>query len=160
MHKSEKDLPEALSQLEEALVARADVSIRSDPDVLGGEPVYVGTRVPIANVLASKRAGFDLAQLQEAYSFLTLELVEDAETYRRIHPQVECAEWEGEDTAPTSRRRLISREVVAQTEFLTRARDAVDRGIRQGGGLTPQELLKRMDERIEAALLARKPRDL
>ncbi len=47
----------------------------------------------------------------------------------------------------------------AQAEFMTRARDAVERGIREDGGITPQELLKRMDERIECSSLANKPRD-
>ena len=47
----------------------------------------------------------------------------------------------------------------AQAEFLTRARDAVERGIREGGGITPQEILKRVGERIEFAFLAVKRRD-
>ena len=95
------------------LVARAEASAQVSPDVMGGDPVYAGTRVPIANVLASKRAGFDLDQLQAAYPFLTAELVEDAETYQTIHPRVGRPRKEGSPEAPAGRRRLISREVVA-----------------------------------------------
>ncbi len=39
----------------------------------------------------------------------------------------------------------------AQDAFLARARDAVERAARDGSGITPQELLKRMDDRISAA---------
>ena len=56
----------------------ADAAIVEDPDVMRGVPVFNGTRVPIANVLASLKVGFDLAQLQEAYSFLTQEHVDAA----------------------------------------------------------------------------------
>jgi hypothetical protein len=38
-----------------------------------------------------------------------------------------------------------------QDAFLARARDAVDRSEREGTGISPQELLKRMDDRLEAA---------
>jgi uncharacterized protein (DUF433 family) len=58
-----------------------DVAIVEDPDVMRGVPVFKGTRVPIANVLASLKAGFNLEQLQEAYSFLTQEHVDAALTY-------------------------------------------------------------------------------
>ena len=59
----------------------ADAAIVEDPDVMRGVPVFNGTRVPIANVLASLKVGFDLAQLQEAYSFLTQEHVDAALSY-------------------------------------------------------------------------------
>jgi uncharacterized protein (DUF433 family) len=159
MPKSDKLPPEQRSADEEALLARAEASIVSDPGVLGGEPAYVGNWHPSANVAASVRAGIDLEQLQEAYRFLTPELIEDAETYQRVHPKVERVHDDSDGEAPISRRKLISREVVGQAEIVARARDAVERGIREGGGFTPEEVLKRMDDRIEIALLARKPRD-
>ena len=34
-----------------------------------------------------------------------------------------------------------------QDAFVLRARDAVERGVREGGGFTPQELLERLDRR-------------
>ena len=48
----------------------------------------------------------------------------------------------------------VRREVAwrrTQDAFLTRSRDAIERGVREGGGFTPEELLRRMDERIDAA---------
>ncbi|HSI48614.1 MAG TPA: YlcI/YnfO family protein [Ideonella sp.] len=47
-----------------------------------------------------------------------------------------------------------------QDAFLTRARDAVERSEREGTGIPPQEVLRRMDDRLEAArkqLAAGKP---
>jgi hypothetical protein len=38
-----------------------------------------------------------------------------------------------------------------QDEFLARARDAVERSIREDNGISPQEMLKRMDDRLAAA---------
>ena len=70
------------------LVERAESSIIEDPDILGGVPVFKGTRVPASTVVASKRAGFEMDQLRAAYPFLTPALVEDAEIYLRIHPRV------------------------------------------------------------------------
>lgn len=72
----------------ETLVQRAERSIVEDPDVMGGLPVFKGTRVPAATVVASKSAGFDMDQLREAYPFLTPDLVVDAETYLQIHPRM------------------------------------------------------------------------
>ena len=70
------------------LVERAQTSITCDPDILGGVPVFKGTRVPACVVVASERAGFEMDQLRAAYPFLTPALVEDAQTYLRIHPRV------------------------------------------------------------------------
>ena len=58
-----------------------DAAIVQDPDVMRGVPVFKGTRVPISNVLASLKAGFNVEQLQEAYSFLTQAHVDAALNY-------------------------------------------------------------------------------
>lgn len=52
---------------------------------MGGVPIFQGTRVPIANVIASHRAGFNLDQLREAYPFLTQEFVDAALSYVPSH---------------------------------------------------------------------------
>ncbi len=78
-----------------------------DPLVMGGAPVFRGTRVPIANVLASLEAGFGLDQLQEAYPFLTQEHLEAARSYvatRVNQPR--------RGRGNKSTRKLVSREVV------------------------------------------------
>jgi hypothetical protein len=38
-----------------------------------------------------------------------------------------------------------------QGAFLRRAEDAVERGVRDGGGISPEEMLKRMDDRLDEA---------
>jgi len=43
--------------------------------------------------------------------------------------------------------------VLVQDAFVRRARDAVVRGIQQGGGISPEDMLKRMDDRLAAARL-------
>lgn len=91
------------------LVRRAEESIVEDPDVMGGTPVFKGTRVPVATVAASKRAGFDMAQLSEAYPFLTPELVLDAETYLQIHPKV--GRPRKDDGLPGKRKPVSSKRV-------------------------------------------------
>ena len=40
-----------------------------------------------------------------------------------------------------------------QKAFLERSQAAIDRRVREGGGISPQELLERMDDRLEAAQL-------
>lgn len=39
----------------------------------------------------------------------------------------------------------------AHDAFLARARDAVERSAREGGGISRQEMLRRMDDRLETA---------
>lgn len=95
------------------LVARAEATVSVSYDVMGGQPVFRGTRVPIANVVASKRAGIDLDELQAAYPFLTPERIEDAETYQTIHPKVGRPRKEVAGEVTAERRKLISREIVA-----------------------------------------------
>jgi hypothetical protein len=44
-------------------------------------------------------------------------------------------------------------EALLQDAFVRRARNAVERAIREGGGISPEEMLKRMDDRLAAARL-------
>jgi len=92
------------------LVRRAEETIVEDPDVMGGTPVFKGTRVPAATVAASKRAGFGMDQLREAYPFLTPDLVLDAETYLQIHPKVGRPR---KDDGLPAKRKLVSSKRVA-----------------------------------------------
>ena len=85
----------------------SDPAIVEEPDIMGGAPVFKGTRVPIAIVLASVRAGFGLEALREAYPFLTRELLDAARSYVPIQPS------SGEPFNLSWRNRiLISRERV------------------------------------------------
>ncbi|MFJ1260292.1 DUF433 domain-containing protein, partial [Cupriavidus sp. CuC1] len=74
-------------QTRAASVERANRSITEDPAVMGGVPVFAGTRVPIEIVTSSKAAGIGDDRLREAYSFLTSELIQDAEVYQQVHPR-------------------------------------------------------------------------
>lgn len=58
-----------------------DAAIVEDMHIMGGVPVFKGTRVPIAIVLASLRAGSSLEELREAYPFLTQGIIEAAQRY-------------------------------------------------------------------------------
>lgn len=84
-----------------------DIAIVEDPNVMRGVPVFKGTRVPIANVLASLKAGFHLEQLREAYSFLTQKHVDAALNY--VPRQIADS---GRPCATRPIRVLLSREVI------------------------------------------------
>jgi uncharacterized protein (DUF433 family) len=77
----------ALTQQRAGRVARANRSIVEDPDVMGGVPVFTGTRVPIEAVVGSRATGVSERRLLAAYPFLTPEVIEDAEIYLQVHPR-------------------------------------------------------------------------
>lgn len=77
-------LHEALLRAREVDEAHAVVS--EDSDVLGGVPVFDGTRVPIGVVLGSLATGVDLARLKVSYPFLTETLIRGARVYEAVHP--------------------------------------------------------------------------
>ena len=83
-------------------MSRAKSMIVEDPAVMRGVPVFGGTRVPISNVLASLKVGFDLSDLREAYPFLTSELVEAAQSYQPL-----TAPW------PANRRSCSARVLIS-----------------------------------------------
>ena len=57
-----------------------------NPTVMGGMPVFAGTRVPIETVLSSLDVGMDLEELRSSYPFLTPAHVEAARTYAQARP--------------------------------------------------------------------------
>lgn len=61
--------------------------VTSDPEIMGGIPVFTGTRVPVEIVLASAVAGADMNQLRAAYSFLTNAHLAAARVYTEVHPR-------------------------------------------------------------------------
>jgi uncharacterized protein (DUF433 family) len=61
--------------------------VTSDPEILRGEPVFSGTRVPIDNVLASADGDISPARLRASYPFLTPAHIEAARTYAAVHPR-------------------------------------------------------------------------
>lgn len=47
--------------------------VRSDPEILGGTPVFVGTRVPVKNLLDYLAAGDSLEQFLDDFPSVTRE---------------------------------------------------------------------------------------
>jgi uncharacterized protein (DUF433 family) len=47
--------------------------VSSDPDMLGGTPVFAGTRVPVAVLFENLADGMTLAEILDAYPTLTRE---------------------------------------------------------------------------------------
>ncbi|WOI08984.1 DUF433 domain-containing protein [Thalassospira lucentensis] len=57
-----------------------------DAEILGGMPVYAGTRIPVHNVAASLREGATIDEVKEAYPSLSGELIRLAPLYADSHP--------------------------------------------------------------------------
>lgn len=50
-----------------------ELVVHSDPDILGGTPVFVGTRVPVKNLVDYIRAGDSLDVFLDAFPSVTRE---------------------------------------------------------------------------------------
>ncbi len=61
------------SKLEKALMPTLESVISSDPKVLGGTPVFAGTRVPIKNLLDYLAAGDSLETFLDHFPSVTRE---------------------------------------------------------------------------------------
>lgn len=78
-------LQEALHRAKE--VDQADAMVTTDPEVMGGVPVFAGTRVPVDVVLGSLAAGIELDRLKASYPFLTETHIQYAKVYDKVHPR-------------------------------------------------------------------------
>ncbi len=78
-------LQEAFYRAEE--VDQADALVTTDPEVMGGTPVFAGTRVPVAIVLGSLATGIQLDRLKASYPFLTEAHIQSAKVYEEVHPR-------------------------------------------------------------------------
>lgn len=68
-------------------LARATESVSVNPEVMGGIPVFAGTRLPIDTVAAAKGAGATDEEIIDTYEFLTPDLIEDAVIFQAAHPR-------------------------------------------------------------------------
>lgn len=81
-----------VARAREQLAARADALreaetvIESVKGVLGGEPVFKGTRVPARAIAAMKAQGASTEELLEGYPSITARMVEFAEIWTAAHP--------------------------------------------------------------------------
>ena len=70
----------------ESALDLAKARIVSDPDVIGGEPVFVGTRVPVYDVAASIEKGISRERILGAYPMLDGDALDQALLYVEAFP--------------------------------------------------------------------------
>jgi uncharacterized protein (DUF433 family) len=66
---------------------KATSMIHSDPEIMGGTPVFCGTRVPVYLVADMVTQGTPIDEILEGYPSLTPEMVETARVYAATHPK-------------------------------------------------------------------------
>ncbi|YCI06424.1 DUF433 domain-containing protein (plasmid) [Ensifer sp. D2-11] len=81
-----------VARAREQLAARADALCEAEDlvhrskGILGGEPVFKGTRVPVRMVAVMKAQGATTEEIVEGYPSLTARMVELAEIWAAAHP--------------------------------------------------------------------------
>lgn len=93
---------------------RARKAVVSDPDILGGEPVFQGTRIPVHLIAAQLAAGATSVELTESYPRLTPEMVRLAPIYAGAYPlrgRPRKQPWQNQEPTRRSRRPLATVQV-------------------------------------------------
>lgn len=67
-------------------LAGSEKLIVSDDDILGGEPVFKGTRVPVRQVAAALAAGESAQRVRDAYPAISPAMLAAAPAWARAHP--------------------------------------------------------------------------
>ena len=82
------DLREPRRELATSLreLRRARRLVVSDPEILGGDPVFRGTRVPVHLIAELAAAGSSTSELLESYPRLTAEMILLAPVYAAAYP--------------------------------------------------------------------------
>jgi uncharacterized protein (DUF433 family) len=83
----------------------------TDPDIMGGEPVFRGTRVPVQLIATLVERGSSEAELLEGYPRLTAEMVRLAPIYAAAYPQrgrPRKQPWRDRKPTHQARRRLAT----------------------------------------------------
>ena len=109
------DLREPRRELAAALreLRRARQLVVTDPDILGGDPVFRGTRVPVRAIAAQLESGEAEAGLRQAYPRLTTEMVRLAPLYAAAYPargRPRTQPWHGAAPVRRIRRKLAAAE--------------------------------------------------
>ena len=109
------DLREPRRELAASLrqLRRARQLVVTDRDILGGEPVFRGTRVPVHAIAAQLADGAAEADMREAYPRLTAEMVRLAPLYAAAYPlrgRPRTQPWHGKAPVRRARRRLATIE--------------------------------------------------
>ena len=105
------DLREPRRELAGALRAlrRARRLAVSDPDILGGEPVFRGTRIPVHLIATLLARGAAETELREAYPRLTADMIQSAPLYAAAYPlrgRPRTQPWHDAPPVQRTRRRL------------------------------------------------------
>jgi uncharacterized protein (DUF433 family) len=90
---------------------RARQLVLRDPEIMGGEPVFRATRVPVHMIAALLRQGASEADLLESYPRLTGEMVRLAPIYSDAYPlrgRPRAQPWRNQTPTHTRRRKLAS----------------------------------------------------
>jgi uncharacterized protein (DUF433 family) len=81
LRESRRELARSIRQLR-----RAKQLVISDPGIMGGDPVFRGTRVPVHAIAAQRAQNESEADILESYPRLTLEMVQLAPLYAAAYP--------------------------------------------------------------------------
>jgi uncharacterized protein (DUF433 family) len=90
---------------------RARRLVISDPEILGGDPVFRGTRVPVHMIAELAAQGSTRAELIEGYPRLTAEMIRLAPVYAAAYPlrgRPRRQPWRDQQPVHTSRRKLVA----------------------------------------------------
>jgi uncharacterized protein (DUF433 family) len=107
------DLREPRRELATSLRAlrRARDVIVSDPDTMGGDPVFRGTRVPVHLIATLLGQGSTETELLEAYPRLTAEMIQLATIYAAAYPlrgRPRAQPWHDQPPVRSTRRKLAT----------------------------------------------------
>jgi uncharacterized protein (DUF433 family) len=105
------DLREPRRQLATSLreLRRARRLVVTDPEIMGGDPVFRGTRVPVHMIAELAAPGSAQAELLESYPRLTAEMVRLAPVYAAAYPlrgRPRNQPWRDHKPVQRARRRL------------------------------------------------------
>jgi len=107
------DLREPRRELAASLrvLRRARAVVISDPDIMGGDPVFRGTRVPVHLIATLLGQGSTEADLLADYPRLTPEMISLAPIYAAAYPlrgRPRAQPWHDQPPTQTSRRKLAT----------------------------------------------------
>jgi uncharacterized protein (DUF433 family) len=72
--------------IEDVELRRARQMVHSDPEIMGGDPVFRGTRIPVHMIAALLARGAAEAELLCGYPRLTAEMIRLAPVYAAVYP--------------------------------------------------------------------------
>ena len=107
------DLREPRQELAASLrrLRRARALVMSDPDILGGDPVFRGTRVPVHLIATLLGQGSTEVELLDAYPRLTAEMLQLAPIYASAYPlrgRPRRHPWHDQSPVRSTRRKLAT----------------------------------------------------